>query len=354
MLYYVYALFSHFRIMAYMNTSIAFAKPNTYTLLQRDVPKVEMHCHSTRSDGRNTPLEVVWKAKERGLDFITLTDHDTISPKDFQMNCKAAWIGTCDSVEVSARNYEHEKSLHLVSYANIFSESLRDVLDQSLDGKKDMKIGQFQKILDMWYEGTQEDFDTFMENKLKRAPMTSNKYDMARYLLSIPANKQRAIEVLWDLCTSEDVVLHFYIECLKRWWELYEMFWYEVDDYEPSVEQTVREVSKKSWGLVSLAHPNFTFEKWGTEEFKRVLPDYVKKWVWAVEINARATPEWIHAILEARRKYDLILTFGTDCHEIWTTDRKHWDLWQLNSHLPGELIEQNFERFKKKTWLWDE
>ncbi len=103
-----------------------------------------------------------------------------------------------------------------------------------------------------------------------------------------------------------------------------------------------------------MAHPNFSFEKWGIEEFKRVLPNYVKKWVWAVEINARATPDWIQAILEARRKYDLVLTFWTDCHEIWTTDRKHGDLWQLNPYISGELIQQNFEKFKKKTWLWDE
>jgi len=42
---------------------------------------IEMHCHSTRSDGRNTPEEVISEAVRLDLDFLALTDHDTIAPK---------------------------------------------------------------------------------------------------------------------------------------------------------------------------------------------------------------------------------------------------------------------------------
>lgn len=369
-MYYIFALFSYFEIMAYMNTEIVPGYPiygnewnawvaqthrniwvHSQALRQWNIPRIEMHCHSTRSDGKNSPLEVVKTAKQRELDFITLTDHDVISPQDFQMNCEAAWIGTCDSVEISARNYEHEKSLHLVSYARIFSQSLKEILDASLIGKREMKRGKLQKIVDMWFTWNQQDFDRFVAQKLWRDPMTANKYDMARYLLSLPENILRAKQVLWELCSSNDIVLHFYNECLKRWGDLYEVFWHEIEDYEPSVEKVVQEVREKSWWLVSLAHPNFTFEKWWIHEFHRVLPDYVKKWVQAVEINARATPEWILAIYEARRKYDLILTFGTDCHEIGQTDRKHGDLGQLNPYIPSDVIEENFWEFEKKLWI---
>ncbi len=40
--------------------------------------RVDLHIHSTASDGKLTPAEVVEKAVERGLTFIALADHDTV------------------------------------------------------------------------------------------------------------------------------------------------------------------------------------------------------------------------------------------------------------------------------------
>jgi predicted metal-dependent phosphoesterase TrpH len=40
--------------------------------------QADLHLHSTASDGRLTPDEVVQEAAKRGLKFISLTDHDTI------------------------------------------------------------------------------------------------------------------------------------------------------------------------------------------------------------------------------------------------------------------------------------
>jgi len=40
--------------------------------------QADLHLHSTTSDGRLTPAEVVREAAKRGLKFMSLTDHDTI------------------------------------------------------------------------------------------------------------------------------------------------------------------------------------------------------------------------------------------------------------------------------------
>lgn len=40
--------------------------------------KIDLHVHSTASDGRFTPAEIVGKAAERDLAVIALTDHDTV------------------------------------------------------------------------------------------------------------------------------------------------------------------------------------------------------------------------------------------------------------------------------------
>lgn len=39
----------------------------------------DLHCHSTASDGRLTPADVVARAIEQGVDVLALTDHDTVA-----------------------------------------------------------------------------------------------------------------------------------------------------------------------------------------------------------------------------------------------------------------------------------
>lgn len=45
----------------------------------RDERKIDLHCHSTRSDGTLTPRELVLHAKNSGLSAIALTDHDSVN-----------------------------------------------------------------------------------------------------------------------------------------------------------------------------------------------------------------------------------------------------------------------------------
>ncbi|WP_060906402.1 PHP domain-containing protein, partial [Streptomyces scabiei] len=39
--------------------------------------RIDLHCHSTASDGTDTPAELVVEARAAGLDVVALTDHDT-------------------------------------------------------------------------------------------------------------------------------------------------------------------------------------------------------------------------------------------------------------------------------------
>lgn len=57
----------------------------------RPSSRVDLHIHSTASDGELTPSEVVRLALERGLEVIALTDHDTMSGVD---EAQAAAAGT--------------------------------------------------------------------------------------------------------------------------------------------------------------------------------------------------------------------------------------------------------------------
>ena len=44
--------------------------------------RIDLHTHSSRSDGTDTPAELVQVAKDAGLDVVALTDHDTTTGWD--------------------------------------------------------------------------------------------------------------------------------------------------------------------------------------------------------------------------------------------------------------------------------
>ena len=41
--------------------------------------RIDLHTHSTASDGTDPPAEVVRRARQAGLDVLALTDHDTLA-----------------------------------------------------------------------------------------------------------------------------------------------------------------------------------------------------------------------------------------------------------------------------------
>lgn len=50
---------------------------------QKTMLKGGLHCHTTRSDGKGTPEEVIRLHKENGYDFLALTDHRIYNYKNF-------------------------------------------------------------------------------------------------------------------------------------------------------------------------------------------------------------------------------------------------------------------------------
>ena len=63
---------------------------------------VDLHCHSTASDGALPPREVVRRAAERGVELLALTDHDQLSGLyEAREAANEAGVAFVDGVEVS-------------------------------------------------------------------------------------------------------------------------------------------------------------------------------------------------------------------------------------------------------------
>lgn len=56
----------------------------------------DLHMHTTYSDGKLTPEELVAKAKEAGLSYMAITDHDTVGESAISM--RMAFIRRGESI----------------------------------------------------------------------------------------------------------------------------------------------------------------------------------------------------------------------------------------------------------------
>ena len=76
--------------------------------------RIDLHSHSTASDGTDPPAEVMRRARAAGLDVIALTDHDTLAGHDEARRARPDGLSLVTGMELSARLDGH--SVHLLSY----------------------------------------------------------------------------------------------------------------------------------------------------------------------------------------------------------------------------------------------
>ena len=97
-------------------------------------PIIDLHVHSTASDGTYTPAEVAKLAKTIGLSAIALTDHDTIDGlEEFQKAGTALGIETITGIEFAALWEKHHRpEIHIVGLGfdpnhPVLSERMKDI-----------------------------------------------------------------------------------------------------------------------------------------------------------------------------------------------------------------------------------
>lgn len=109
--------------------------------------RIDLHTHSDRSDGTDTPVELVRNAARVGLDVVALTDHDTtVGWADAQESADDVGIRLIRGIEISTK-LEH-KSIHLLGYEfDPRDTALLDELDRVLEGR-DHRLPRIVSALD--------------------------------------------------------------------------------------------------------------------------------------------------------------------------------------------------------------
>src|SRR5687768_12843665 len=97
---------------------------------------VDLHTHSTASDGTFAPDAVARLAKQSDLVGFALTDHDTIdSLEDAERAARQIGLEFVPGVELSCQ-FPHPGTLHLLAYCiDPHSPGLRDVLHRLIEAR---------------------------------------------------------------------------------------------------------------------------------------------------------------------------------------------------------------------------
>ena len=93
--------------------------------------KVDLHVHTTASDGRLTPEEIVQRAAEQGLAYVAVTDHDTIAGIERALRAGAAFPGlkVIPGLEINTDTQTGE--VHILGYCIDYkNRNLEDSLDR--------------------------------------------------------------------------------------------------------------------------------------------------------------------------------------------------------------------------------
>ncbi len=102
---------------------------------------IDLHIHSTASDGSLTPSQIIALAQKNGVRAISITDHDTLAGikqlLDIPQNGGPEWIS---GVEVSCEppdQFKYLGSIHLLGYGfSVYDKKLNTTLDAAQRARK--------------------------------------------------------------------------------------------------------------------------------------------------------------------------------------------------------------------------
>lgn len=242
------------------------------------IGRIDLHLHSTASDGQYTPSELVAMAIERRLLAIAITDHDTTDGIDEALEAaRGTGLEVIPGVEISCDIPRQE--LHILGYY----------------------IDHHEPILE-------EKLRTFRQSRLHRAKAMLDKLAA----LGFPLEWEAVTELAGGSSVgrphiAQAMVKMGYVASTDEAFDLYigRNGPAYVERYKLSPLEAVSLI-KEAQGLPVLAHPL---------EVTQFVPSLVEGGLVGLEVYYNGySPEDMQELANLARKYDLIPTGGSDFH----------------------------------------
>lgn len=244
---------------------------------------IDLHVHTTASDGTTAPAKVAELAKSAGLSAIAITDHDTISGCSEAMEAgKALGIEVVPGIEISTK---YGVSVHILGYyVNLHSDKLNPVLEWVVNDRDERNL-KMTKLM-------QEDgIDVDYEQMKERFGEVVGRPHFARIL--VEQGRAESIKDAFDK----------FVDKGKKYWLPRQFL---------SIERSV-EIITEAGGIPVIAHP-FQYKK-NDEELRELISHCKDHGLLGLECRYSGysydQEEYLEALAE---EYDLFMTGGSDYH----------------------------------------
>lgn len=102
--------------------------------------RADLHCHTTASDGSETPEKIIELAKKSGLSALSITDHDTVEAYATAIPlAKQAGLTLLTGIEFSTVLQQH--SVHILGYGfRIDDSAIANLCKKHIDRRKNRNL----------------------------------------------------------------------------------------------------------------------------------------------------------------------------------------------------------------------
>lgn len=259
--------------------------------IQNDSKFIDMHSHTTYSDGELTPLELIKLAIEKRVGILGITDHDTLEGvKKIDRSDPLiieSGIQVINGIELSAK--VPKGRMHILGYDIDIHDK---TLNAKMDELKDISINSVLSIME----------------QIKRDYGITFKYNDIKDLVNAEHNLGRPD--LAKLC-----VKYGYASSVREAFDKYLIEAYNKTrgtrkglPYEECLDLIL-----KSNGVPILAHPKSL--ELSEKEFLILLKEMIKSGLKGIEVyHSSHTKEEMEFYLKVANEYNLLISGGSDYH----------------------------------------
>ncbi len=269
----------------------------------------DLHVHTTLSDGSFGIEEVIAQAKRMGLDYLAITDHDTLSSSSrSQILAERYGIKVIPAVELSAWDKERNTKVHILCYAPQKPDRLEGLCLKACQIRTECAIEMIDKVMKR-YPIPKEAFLKYVKG---------SKSIYKQHIMRTLVNYGYATELYGSV--NEKLFSYPRGECL-------------VTREYPEVKFVI-DMIHSSKGVAIMAHPHM----YGNIELLHELIDDGR--IDGIECyHHSATPIQQDALAKLAKEHDLIITGGSDFHGLYNSTMTH-----IGSYTTDE---ENIEKLNK-------
>lgn len=255
---------------------------------------IDLHAHTTASDGTTTPAGLIETTLAIGLEALAIADHDTFAGYDEALPlARQAAVDLVCSIELSTRMPQPKplrpKSVHLLGYflSTPPSGSFREWIDSLHASRRERNTRMAERLRQLGLDVRREEAEALAHN-----PKLTGRPHFARLL--VRKGYVSDIQEAFDVYLAESAPAY-------------------VPRREPRVPEGIRRI-REAGGLPVLAHPLRLGNGHPLEE-KDAIRGMVGEGLRGIEVyHPDHSPQHVQRYLGLAETYGLLVTGGSDFH----------------------------------------